>query len=122
MPSENAHKMFERYTEKARRSIFFARYEASQFGLQNIDANCLLLGLVRENGQLNWTARPRLVKPSWSKTQEPWSVIALSTLRGVFRPRMASPNQLRLSSRFARSSPDHKSPHFSPPHRQNLKK
>ena len=24
--------MFERYTEKARRVIFFARYEASQFG------------------------------------------------------------------------------------------
>jgi ATP-dependent Clp protease ATP-binding subunit ClpC len=26
------HIMFERYTEKARRVIFFARYEASQFG------------------------------------------------------------------------------------------
>jgi hypothetical protein len=24
--------MFERYTEKARRTIFFGRYEASQFG------------------------------------------------------------------------------------------
>ena len=44
--------MFERYTEKARRAIFFARYEASQFGLQFIDANCLLIGLVRENGQI----------------------------------------------------------------------
>ena len=45
--------MFERYTEKARRAIFFARYEASQFGLQFIDANCLLIGLVRENGQIS---------------------------------------------------------------------
>jgi hypothetical protein len=26
--------MFERYTEKARRVIFFGRYEASQFGNQ----------------------------------------------------------------------------------------
>jgi ATP-dependent Clp protease ATP-binding subunit ClpA len=50
--------MFERYTEKARRAIFFARYEASQFGVQFIDANCLLLGLVRENGQIStrWLA------------------------------------------------------------------
>src|SRR5271156_2208668 len=50
--------MFERYTEKARRAIFFARYEASQFGLRFIDANCLLLGLVRENGQIStqWLA------------------------------------------------------------------
>ena len=30
--------MFERYTEKARRVIFFARYEASQFGAQAIEA------------------------------------------------------------------------------------
>jgi hypothetical protein len=29
--------MFERYTEKARRVIFFARYEASQFGSPYID-------------------------------------------------------------------------------------
>lgn len=50
--------MFERYTEKARRAIFFARYEASQFGLEYIDSNCLLLGLVRENGQIStqWLA------------------------------------------------------------------
>jgi len=50
--------MFERYTEKARRAIFFARYEASQFGLQFIDSNCLLLGLVRQNGQIStqWLA------------------------------------------------------------------
>ncbi|HEX3470192.1 MAG TPA: Clp protease N-terminal domain-containing protein [Silvibacterium sp.] len=50
--------MFERYTEKARRAIFFARYEASGFGLQFIDSNCLLLGLVRENGQIStqWLA------------------------------------------------------------------
>lgn len=41
--------MFERYTEKARRAIFFARYEASQFGSQVIDTEHLLLGLLREN-------------------------------------------------------------------------
>ena len=41
--------MFERYTEKARRLIFFARYEASQFGSPYIETEHLLLGLLRES-------------------------------------------------------------------------
>lgn len=41
--------MFERYTEKARRVIFFARYEASQFGSPSIETEHLLLGLLRES-------------------------------------------------------------------------
>ncbi|HWP44464.1 MAG TPA: Clp protease N-terminal domain-containing protein, partial [Blastocatellia bacterium] len=44
--------MFERYTEKARRVIFFARYEASQFGAPAIEAEHILLGLLREDKQL----------------------------------------------------------------------
>ena len=40
--------MFERYTEKARRVIFFARYEASQYGSPVIDTEHLLLGILRE--------------------------------------------------------------------------
>ena len=44
--------MFELYTEKARRSIFFARYEASQFGSPFIETEHLLLGLLRENREL----------------------------------------------------------------------
>jgi ATP-dependent Clp protease ATP-binding subunit ClpA len=40
--------MFERYTEKARRVVFFARYEASQFGSPFIETEHLLLGLLRE--------------------------------------------------------------------------
>jgi hypothetical protein len=40
--------MFERYTEKARRTIFFARYEASQFGSPYIETEHILLGLLRE--------------------------------------------------------------------------
>ncbi len=47
--------MFERYTEKARRVIFFARYEASQFGAPAIEPEHLLLGLLREDKTL--TAR-----------------------------------------------------------------
>jgi ATP-dependent Clp protease ATP-binding subunit ClpA len=44
--------MFERYTEKARRTIFFARYEASQVGCPTIGTDHLLLGLLRESGEI----------------------------------------------------------------------
>jgi uncharacterized protein (TIGR03435 family) len=40
--------MFERFTERARRVLFFARYEASQLGSTGIDTEHLLLGLMRE--------------------------------------------------------------------------
>jgi ATP-dependent Clp protease ATP-binding subunit ClpA len=43
---------FERYTEKARRAIFFARYEADQFGSPRIETEHLLLGLLREDKAL----------------------------------------------------------------------
>jgi hypothetical protein len=43
--------MFERYTEKARRVIFFARYEASRYGSPYIETEHLLLGLIHE---LKW--------------------------------------------------------------------
>ena len=39
--------MFERYTDKARRVIFFARYEALQYGSRTIATEHILLGLVR---------------------------------------------------------------------------
>jgi hypothetical protein len=41
--------MFERYTETARRVIFFARYEASQFGCEQIETEHILLGVLRED-------------------------------------------------------------------------
>ena len=44
--------MFEKYTETARRVIFFARYEASQFGSKTIDTEHLLLGVLREDRPL----------------------------------------------------------------------
>jgi len=40
--------MFERYTEKARRIIFFARDEASQTASHSIETEHLLLGLLRD--------------------------------------------------------------------------
>jgi uncharacterized protein (TIGR02246 family) len=44
--------MFQRYTEKARRVIFFARYEAGQYGSPYIETEHLLLGLLREDRPL----------------------------------------------------------------------
>src|ERR1700682_2468805 len=44
--------MFERYTETARRSVFHARYEASQFGSGYIETEHLLLGILRTDGPL----------------------------------------------------------------------
>ncbi len=44
--------MFERFTERARRVIFFARYEASQFGSECVETHHLLLALFREDRDL----------------------------------------------------------------------
>lgn len=59
--------MFERFTEKARRVIFFARYEASQFGSPLIETEHLLLGLLREDKGLT----SRFIGPSsWDIRKE----------------------------------------------------
>ncbi len=43
--------MFERYTQGARRAVFFARYEASRFGSSKIAPEHLLLGLLPATGR-----------------------------------------------------------------------
>jgi hypothetical protein len=56
--------MFERYTEQARRVIFFARYEASNYGSSYIESEHLLLGLLREDrGLARWFPAERNVEP-----------------------------------------------------------
>jgi ATP-dependent Clp protease ATP-binding subunit ClpC len=40
--------MFEKYNEKARRALFFARYEASKLGSRVIESEHILLGVLRE--------------------------------------------------------------------------
>jgi ATP-dependent Clp protease ATP-binding subunit ClpA len=47
--SSDAMSRFVHYTEKARRTIFFARYEASQFFSPAIETEHLLLGVLRED-------------------------------------------------------------------------
>ncbi len=41
--------MFERYSERARQVVFFARFEASVFSSQSIETEHLLLGLARQD-------------------------------------------------------------------------
>jgi ATP-dependent Clp protease ATP-binding subunit ClpC len=44
--------MFDKYTETARKVVFFARYEASRFGSEKIETEHLLLGILRTDGPL----------------------------------------------------------------------
>lgn len=59
--------MFERYTEKARRVIFFARYEASNYGSHYIETEHLLLGLLREFPDLHSNVRLEQVREEIEK-------------------------------------------------------
>ena len=52
--------MFERYNEKARRTIFFARCEASNYGSAYIETEHILLGLIRESRWLFNKVLPNL--------------------------------------------------------------
>ena len=44
--------MFEKYNEKARRALFFARYEASKLGSRVIESEHILLGILREGEEI----------------------------------------------------------------------
>jgi ATP-dependent Clp protease ATP-binding subunit ClpC len=68
--------MFERYNEKARRVIFFAHYEASQFGSPYIETEHLLMGLLREDKALtNRFLRSRASVESIRKQIEEHTVV-----------------------------------------------
>ena len=78
--------MFERYTEKARRIVFFARYEASEFGSQAIETEHLLLGILREDKALVH----RFLPPSDS----------VVSIRQRIRARLPGARRFRLPSTF----------------------
>jgi ATP-dependent Clp protease ATP-binding subunit ClpC len=87
--------MFERYTEKARRVIFFARYEASQFGASQIEAEHVLLGLIREDKNLT----TRLFHRSHANIESIRKVIEERT---VLRDRITNSIDLPLSGEAKR--------------------
>ena len=76
--------MFERYTEKARRVIFFSRYEASQFGASQIEAEHILLGLLREDKNLTARFFHRRLKMKMQLACDP-TVIYAAILAGKYR-------------------------------------
>jgi hypothetical protein len=65
--------MFERYTENARRVIFFARYQASELGSPVIDTDHLLLGLLREEKLLCFRWIPNAQPEAIRQAVEGWS-------------------------------------------------
>ncbi|HEY7099726.1 MAG TPA: Clp protease N-terminal domain-containing protein [Terriglobales bacterium] len=78
--------MFERYTEKARRVIFFARYEAIQLGSNFIETEHLLLGFLRENQAFITRFLPNLRYDSIRKEIEERSIKAPSISPSVDLP------------------------------------
>ena len=82
--------MFERYTERARRVIFFARYEASQYGSPYIESEHLLLGLAREDKALIRVVLPDLESPGKTIRAEIEAVIGP-------RPRISTSVEMPLS-------------------------
>lgn len=86
--------MFERYTEKARRVIFFARYEASQFGSPYIETEHLLLGLLRED---NPTVSRHLPSPGYEE-----SILKQIKSQAAVREKIATSVELPLSNECKR--------------------
>lgn len=86
--------MFERYTERARRTIFFARYEASQFGSAYIETEHLLLGILREDKAL-----ANHVLGSYEKLE---AIRASIGRRGTKGPKIAISVDLPLSNESKR--------------------
>lgn len=82
--------MFERYTEKARRVIFFARYEASQFGSSTIESEHLLLGLLRED---------KATASHFLKTPE-----AMDDIRGQLKPPVSPPKSTSVDIQLSHES------------------
>ena len=97
-------RMFERYTERARRVLFFARYEASQLGSVSIETEHLLLGLIREGKGLT----SRIFARS--------HLVAREHPQGDRRPDGASARRCRRRSR-SRSAPRPSACCSSPPRR-----
>ena len=63
--------MFENYTTSARRAILFARYEASVYGAPELDAEHLLLGLLRENDFLQRNVSSAIIRKAIEKQTPP---------------------------------------------------
>lgn len=71
--------MFERFTESARRTLFFARFEVSELGGVAIEAEHILLGILRADDG----PTPRVFAgagPSYSDARSPTKPSAVSSM------------------------------------------
>jgi ATP-dependent Clp protease ATP-binding subunit ClpC len=88
--------MFERYTESARRALFFARYEASELGGIAIETEHLLLGLIR--------ASQGLVSRILAMSQVPVENLRRDVEgRSIFRERIATSVEIPFSAETQRA-------------------
>ena len=88
--------MFERYTEGARRTIFFARYEAAQVGSGYIETEHILLGLLREDKALFKRLLPAVEYESIHK-----EVVTHTRLEGGKNPALSADLPLSNESKRA---------------------
>jgi ATP-dependent Clp protease ATP-binding subunit ClpC len=87
--------MFERFTEQARRTLFFARYEASQLGGLAIETEHLLLGLTRN--------RKGLTGHLFTRLGVPIATIRLEVEgRSLFRERVSTSVEIPFSEQTKR--------------------
>ena len=88
--------MFERYTEQARRALFFARYEASLLGSISIQTEHLLLGLLRE--------APGLIGGIGAQSQVPLENIRKDIEeQSMFREKVATSVEIPFSAEAKRA-------------------
>lgn len=87
--------MFERYSERARRVIFFARYFAARSGSPEIESDLLLMGLLREDKGLGnrFLGSPWVAEEVWKKIQQ----------RKPAREKFSGPVDIPLSSKSKRA-------------------
>jgi ATP-dependent Clp protease ATP-binding subunit ClpC len=107
--------MFEKYTEAARKIIFFARYEASQLGSEHIDTQHLLLGVFRSDPPLarRVLKDPRQIKSIREQIEKQFSQAATASVSGDFPLTQACKTVMKRAAKEAELSKDN---HISTEH------
>jgi ATP-dependent Clp protease ATP-binding subunit ClpC len=95
--------MFESYTEKARRVIFFARYEASKVGSPYVETEHLLLGLLLKDKSLGVVLQQKVLAKRVSRDRATAESIRKQIERQItVRDKIASSVDLSLSNESKR--------------------
>ena len=92
--------MFARYTEDARKVVFFARYEASRMGSPMLQPEHLWLGLLRQNKRLVRRLAPQMTADAIQKRLVPEGVQAQRISLAVDLP-LSEANQRALAAATA---------------------